>query len=266
LHLLAAQAENPNRADLLLAHYDTAIQHGGDGLELRRLRAQLHEKLAQWEGALADYNVVVQRESRPDEALQHRALLHAQLSHWPEAAADLIRCRELVPQNTLALQWLLIVQARIGNAEARRPTAQLALKTAASINPASRGRLLWLCSLAPDRELQDAVLKAARDDAKRAGANMTSTLALGAALYRAGQCEEAIQCLEVAKQNLPVEGWLYLALVHQKLGHKEEARRWLDQARESLEKSTPADRKANLSLAWLEREILYREAEAALGK
>jgi WD40 repeat protein/tetratricopeptide (TPR) repeat protein len=267
LHLLAALAENPNRADLLLPHYDAAIRHGGDGLELRRIRAQLHEKLAQWEGALADYNVVVQREPRSTEDLKHRAFLHAQLSHWPEAAADLIRIREVFPTDNLALQWLLIVQARAGNTEARRPTVRLALKAAAATNPASRGRLLWLCSLAPDSELQDAVLKAARENAKGPGTDMTSALAFGAALYRAGQCEEAIQCLEeVVKRSQPVEGWLYLALAHQQLGHKEEARRWLNQARESLDKTTPADRKANLSLTWLEREVLFREAEAAIGK
>jgi tetratricopeptide (TPR) repeat protein len=53
---------------------------------------------------------------------------------------------------------------------------------------------------------------------------------LGAALYRAGKTKEAVQCLEKAvKLREETSTWmqLFLALAHQRLGNKAEARRWL---------------------------------------
>jgi eukaryotic-like serine/threonine-protein kinase len=54
---------------------------------------------------------------------------------------------------------------------------------------------------------------------------------LGVALYRAGRHEEAIHRLEEAIQlrsgkSVP-KHWYFLALAHHRLGHREEARRWL---------------------------------------
>src|SRR5262249_22947469 len=60
---------------------------------------------------------------------------------------------------------------------------------------------------------------------------------LGAALYRAGRFEEAVTRLTEATElschpyrtNM-LSTWFYLAMAHHRLGHVEEARRWLDQA------------------------------------
>jgi tetratricopeptide (TPR) repeat protein len=61
---------------------------------------------------------------------------------------------------------------------------------------------------------------------------------LGAALYRAGRYDEAIGRLEEAVQarggaeaSIP-DDWEFLALTHHRLGHRDEARLWLDRLRE----------------------------------
>jgi WD40 repeat protein/tetratricopeptide (TPR) repeat protein len=93
---------------------------------------------------------------------------------------------------------------------------------------------------------------------------------LGAALYRAGRLEEAAERLNEAVRASGGDGtyadWLFLAMTHQRLGHGEEARRWLDKAvrwMDGADWSRPAD--ADSSPTWLDRletQLLRREAEA----
>jgi hypothetical protein len=60
-------------------------------------------------------------------------------------------------------------------------------------------------------------------------------------LYRAGQFEAAIQRLN---QSIALHGrggtpwdWLFLAMAHGRLGHMEEARRWLEKAVPAVEQA-----------------------------
>jgi len=58
---------------------------------------------------------------------------------------------------------------------------------------------------------------------------------LGGALYRAGRFEESIRRLEEGNrlrhgQSTPRD-WAFLALAHHQLGHRAEARRWLESLR-----------------------------------
>jgi tetratricopeptide (TPR) repeat protein len=83
---------------------------------------------------------------------------------------------------------------------------------------------------------------------------------LGAALYRVGQLEKAIRPLEEDIRRIGGEGppkdWAFLAMAHQRLGHNEEARRWLGK----LARLTPSN---DPDRFWddLEIEVLRREAE-----
>jgi serine/threonine protein kinase/WD40 repeat protein len=73
---------------------------------------------------------------------------------------------------------------------------------------------------------------------------------LGAALYRAGRFEEAVKRLTEAtsldahpfRTNM-LHTWFFLAMAHHRLGHAEEARRWLDRAVQGTEKAlkSPAE-------------------------
>ncbi len=64
---------------------------------------------------------------------------------------------------------------------------------------------------------------------------------LGALLYRAGRFENSIEKLEEsikARGNGGIiEDWLLLSMAHKRLGHEEDARRWLDQSRSEIGKS-----------------------------
>ena len=56
---------------------------------------------------------------------------------------------------------------------------------------------------------------------------------LGIAYYRAGNWEEAVNALQKSMElgkGGDVVDWLFLAMAHWRLGHKDEARKWYDQA------------------------------------
>lgn len=92
---------------------------------------------------------------------------------------------------------------------------------------------------------------------------------LGAALYRAGQLDAAIQRLNAAvKSGATGREWLFLAMAHHRLGHAFEARMWLDRAAKWIDQATDEKLKgAATRLPWdqrLELQHLRREAEELL--
>jgi tetratricopeptide (TPR) repeat protein len=98
------------------------------------------------------------------------------------------------------------------------------------------------------------------------------TYVLGAALYRAGQYDEAVRCFdEEAKAYRPrAWDWSFLAMAHQRLGHAGEARRclaeavrWMAEA-DRQEDADPTGTRPAWGI-WQERVVyplLVREAEA----
>ena len=84
---------------------------------------------------------------------------------------------------------------------------------------------------------------------------------LGAALYRAGRFEDAIRWLEervrLSAGPEDAQDWAFLAMAHHRLGHRDEARRWLDCLRNRQPSTDP-----NQLWDELEIRLLRSEAEA----
>jgi tetratricopeptide (TPR) repeat protein len=123
---------------------------------------------------------------------------------------------------------------------------------------ADRNNLAWSCVLGPD-----AVSDMSRivQFAQRAVASNSSNAAyvntLGAALYRAGRYEEAIDKLQRSMslnggQGIP-EDWFFLAMAYYKLGEKEKGQEWLTKA---------VQRAAGSGSAKPEWKMFRREADA----
>jgi WD40 repeat protein/tRNA A-37 threonylcarbamoyl transferase component Bud32/Tfp pilus assembly protein PilF len=97
----------------------------------------------------------------------------------------------------------------------------------------------------------------------------------GACAYRAGRYEEAIQSLgeadkKMAKISSPLV-WLFLAMAHHRLGHRGEARSWLEKAQKQLDQSRRESARASgpPAASWharLETELLRREATSLLSQ
>jgi hypothetical protein len=95
---------------------------------------------------------------------------------------------------------------------------------------------------------------------------------LGLAQYRAGHDEAAIKNLQIVSSGLSqgcTSDWLVLAMIHDRLGHKSEARRCIEQATEFMTGAGPdpnaPDCEARIPcLDWIELNVLSREAEKLL--
>ena len=86
---------------------------------------------------------------------------------------------------------------------------------------------------------------------------------LGGVLYRAGRLNDAIRRLEEGirlrnGESLPVD-WPFLSMAHHRLGHRGEARRWLDRLRDREPSTDP-----NKFWDELEIRLLQSEAEAVI--
>jgi tetratricopeptide (TPR) repeat protein len=105
--------------------------------------------------------------------------------------------------------------------------------------------------------------------------NYVYARALAATLYRANRLDEAIEQLQRAmalrKQPSP-SVWLFLAMAHHRLGHKEEAQKWLENSAQWIEQARSAKPETETkrdevywsNLPWTEQltlELLQREAE-----
>jgi serine/threonine protein kinase/WD40 repeat protein/tetratricopeptide (TPR) repeat protein len=208
----------------------------------------------------------------------------AALGRWGPARADLARATELAPQE---LFWCYRALAELGAgnaAEYRKLCATALERFGNTADPGTAWVLAWACVLAPDavadpaRPLQLAEFAAHPDPPRDVhGRKVSRGLVLGAALLRAGKPEAAVQRLtkEVARHTDGPVAWLLLALAHHRLGHADEARKWLARAVQWTEKAPRTEAAASRASGLLPRDqvpwedrlwigLLRREAEALI--
>jgi tetratricopeptide (TPR) repeat protein len=132
----------------------------------------------------------------------------------------------------------------------------------------SAGMVAWICILGPDRlpdpdvplRLAEAAIRNAAEEGfgyKQSGFLTT----LGGALYRAGRYDEAIPPLQEGIRVVwgGARDYAFLAMAHHRLGHREEALRWLDRLRQYQPSIDPAQFWYNLA-----GRLLRSEAEAVI--
>jgi tetratricopeptide (TPR) repeat protein len=127
--------------------------------------------------------------------------------------------------------------------------------------------IAWFCTWAPNAlddlntplRLAENAMSSYPEGRKR---DLLNTL--GATLYRAGRFEEAVKRLgdsvQAGKRGEAPEDWAYLVMAHHRLGHGQEAHRWLEKLRAYKPPDVPG-------YFWhtVEVNILRREAEKLIG-
>ncbi len=142
---------------------------------------------------------------------------------------------------------------------------------ASNIGFGKANSIAWCSALAPgagvDREtavrLAEVAVKALSADGSPAQAKAMALKTLGAALYRAGRFEDAIRRLDDGIRlrggvSIPQE-WAFLAMAHHRLGHREDACRWLDRIRDRQRGTDPDQYWEELGI-----QLLRSEAEAVI--
>jgi WD40 repeat protein/Tfp pilus assembly protein PilF len=244
-----------------------AINRNKEDADLWRDRAGAHFSLRQWQKAADDYSAALER--KPDVAvnLAYRGYVRAELGQWDEAAKDVAAALKLDRQTPNYWYWLVLLRLRAGDRdEARRLCGEMLDHFGRPADPTTAGDLAWTCAAAglvsdPVRPL-DLALHA------RAGLARTDEYrtTLGAALYRAGMYEAALERLAEAEKTQGDESVglssLFLAMAHHRLGQTQKAEQALARAVALTNKAEPGGKGV-----WMVRvagKLLRDEAEALL--
>jgi tetratricopeptide (TPR) repeat protein len=182
---------------------------------------------------------------------------------WTEAAAAIGEAVRLWPENLAYRRHLIPALLAAGDRNGlRRTRTDMLDRFRTTTDPMIANYVAWSSVMAAGEEpnLSETVrLAGLAVNGATESQKMDLLNTLGAALYRAGRFAEAERRLEEGiRQRTGVSreaDWVFLAMAHHRLGHHDEARRWLDRFR---------DRRPNLnpSAFWYELEIRLLRAEA----
>jgi tetratricopeptide (TPR) repeat protein len=248
-----------------------------DDPRLHVLRARALAALHWCEQAIAEYDTALRLNPHDAqvqaESHRCRGRCCADRRQWREAAAEFGAAAQMRPDDTYLARFQAVAHFAAGDVDAYRHVCATMLdRFAHTQDHATAGNVLLVCVL--------------RDDAV---SDMGRLLPLtpvplghwgdwarGAALYRAGRYEESIECFETAANKFRPRAldWCFLAMAHHRLGHADdarrclaEARRWIDAANHDTGDDLSATRPAWGS--WHEPVVyplLLREAEELLGQ
>jgi tetratricopeptide (TPR) repeat protein len=271
-------AAPPDEGDLdtliLAAYPEAAWVHLG--------RGQVYEGQGESENARAEYRRALDLSARALDqkpgswgAWARRGSAHAALAQWDKASGDFDKAVALGAGP--AVRYLLALTRVAANDRAGYRQACAGMLERFGTNDADDADLaLWGCVLAPEAVADSAALLLwAREVAAGEPKSFVRLTALGAALYRAGRPEEAVQRLNEANASYqPADErriaraytWCFLALAHHRLGHAEEARQWLDRMVRHTEHGREKEGSGAVA-PWNRRltlQLLRREAEELL--
>jgi tetratricopeptide (TPR) repeat protein len=178
--------------------------------------------------------------SNADDALRAR-LARAQIHANNYDRIDPVNADRLVSAlneddvaTAYGLAWFYLRQGRLKDYQ--RLCVETAEGMGSSEDPFLRSAWLRLYTVGPDATGDaQALVQRVRSELASYRQPLVFHQALGGALYRAGQYEDAIVELTAALEHEPraeaqVLNWLFLALAHQQLGRADEARLWLGKA------------------------------------
>jgi tetratricopeptide (TPR) repeat protein len=241
-------------------------------------------RLREWPGVIDDLSEALKRYQglktptaadsfRQQDALLGRAEAHAELGRWSAADADLRQALAVQTPGPISAAYRYkqgLVRLQLGDRDGyRQVCAALGKASDESLlaNPVEAYHAAWAWVLLPDAVADyDRPIRLARQLVTRAPKSYAEARLLGAAQLRAGKAEEAVQELTRAttlQENAPA-AWLLLALAHHRLGHADEARRWLAKAVPDTDR--PPQRAPGGQIPWNERLVLQFLRQEAVGQ
>jgi tetratricopeptide (TPR) repeat protein/serine/threonine protein kinase len=241
-------------------------------------QGQLQKAQADYRQAIDRYNRAIERKPAASALWSNRGSAYAELGQWDRAGADYAKAIQLRPEQVGIHYWLALVRAGTGDLAGYRSACAAMLDRFGKTEQPDIGHwVAWAAVLTPDAVTAlDRPVKLAESALRSDPKNSDRyAITLGAALYRAGRLSEARQRLEEActawekaatKPTMysPAYTWFLLAMVHHRLRHAEDARKWLDKANQWMDQETK-----NHTVPWNRRitlQLLRREAEALMPR
>lgn len=279
-----AAAKEPDNLQNRLLLIDALVQSG----DSRRARPACDAMFKRFETssdpfqaltALAVYRLIPQAATEPEkrQAVHNlataqsdpvRVSILARAGQWDLLAQSLAKILEDQPGNLWIAHWHFVALLEVGNIpEYRAAAARTLLRYRKATEPNTLYRVAQWCTHIPDA-VADLAVPVQMAEAAMAGypADLKPNAlgVMGAALYRAGRLDEAIERLEASVKTRvgsdePAD-WVFLAMAHHKVGHGEEARRWLAKVRAIVNDEKTAN---STGFGEILRSLL-KEAEAVL--
>jgi len=214
-----AEAEFSEAIKLLPEHGTFMVQRGG-----------AYAGLGPWDLASADFV--------KSSLLVQRGWVYADMGQWDKASADFVQATQCNEPDEEAWYSRAMLYLRDGNQGGYREVCSEMLRRFGA-------GAAWICTLTPNcgadpHQIVDLAEKLLVQSSRDHGhVNL-----LGAALYRAGRFEDAVQRLTEAtdlhahpyRTNM-LHTYFFLAMAHHRQGHAAEARRWLDKGVQGTEKA-----------------------------
>jgi tetratricopeptide (TPR) repeat protein len=232
-------------------------------------RGDAWRERGQWDRAEASYLEALRARPLDRSALEALVRWHAGRGHLDRAAATVAEAVRQIPDSPELRERLAEALLAAGDqAGWRRSIASALDRFGGATHAGTVNHVAWACALGPEAAVDPGVaVRLAELAVRGAGAwdkpKWLNTLAL--ALYRAGRYDEAIRRLDEAARGGGGSGesvvydWPMLAMAHHRLGHREEARRWLDRLRQYQPSTDPAQFWDDLMIR-----LLRSEAEAVV--
>jgi tetratricopeptide (TPR) repeat protein len=270
-----------------LFHLDQLVEAQPKSGDFHLRRAQAHIGLEQPGRAATD--VTKSRELKVDDWSLWQRIGHAYAdqSNWEHAAAAFQRCLEHDSSDVAVMGLHALALAGAGDtAGYYRACVAMLDQFGKTDDSQIANSVAWYCVRFPDSrmeparavELAEKPIELAEKPVKKAvkaNAPYAWQRTFATALYRAGRFQESIarfeQAMQVHRQGGMVHDWLFLAMANQRVGHTDEAKKWLTKAQQWLDLATQEKPKdgttAAFPLPWdarLELKLIGAEAEAVL--
>jgi WD40 repeat protein/tetratricopeptide (TPR) repeat protein len=167
-----------------------------------------------------------------------RGWAHAGLGQWDKASVDFVQATRGKEPDEEAWYSRAMLCLRDGNSGGYREVCSDMLQRFGE-------GAAWTCTLTPDSGAdRDRVVDLAEKLLAHSSRDHWHVTLLGAALYRAGRFEEAVERLTEAAglschpyRTNEQHTWYFLAMAHHRQGHADEARRWLEKGLRGTEEA-----------------------------
>jgi tetratricopeptide (TPR) repeat protein/serine/threonine protein kinase/WD40 repeat protein len=252
-----------------LGQWDKALADSSKAIELDRNNAPAfnnrgvaYANLGQWDKALADYAKAIDLGPRDPGAWFNRGEAYLRLEQWDKALADLSTAIELDPK--FALAWNNRGMAYLGLKQGDMALA--AFSKAIELEPKNatlHNNQAWLLATYPNPKVRDPgrAVELAKKAVEMESEEGNYWNTLGVAHCRAGNWKAAIAALEKSmslRKGGDAFDYVFLAMAHQQLVQKEEARKWYEKTIDWMQKNQEALKKDTMH----DEELLRFRAEA----
>jgi WD40 repeat protein/tetratricopeptide (TPR) repeat protein len=230
-------------------------------------RARAWAARKRWAEAEAAFEEAVRARPLNGNVWMERGRFYLMRSEPEKAAATFGEAILLIPNDSLLRTRQILALVAAGDFDRQRRACFNLLDRFGNTDPFAANNLAWSCALAPGSAAfhEDLLRLAEIAEQGISGEGLKHTVlnTLGAILYRAGRFEDAIHRLEEGirlhkGESLPHD-WVFLSMAHGRLGHHDEARRWLDPFRSYQPNADP-----NRFWEELEIRLLRTEADAVV--